>query len=215
MFYQVNWLDTPSAISSPGSVDGPTRSSSQAGQQTNPSGPGAVPVNLSARQAKAAGLLTSGTYGQRSTGLSASADLSMFLGSRLQERLERLGSTLYRLTWRQKTTPAGLPFYQLVASVPRISASDCSGWPTPTTRDYRSERATAEWLEQRLADPKGKSLPMIATHYPMAVRLTASGQTLTGSDAGMESGGQLNPALSRFLQGYPTGWHSSEDTETL
>ena len=208
MFYQVNWLDTPSAISSPGSVDGPTRSSSQAGQQTNPSGPGAVPVNLSARQAKAAGLLTSGTYGQRSTGLSASADLSMFLGSRLQERLERLGSTLYRLTWRQKATPAGLPFYQLVASVPRISASDCSGWPTPTTRDWKDTPGMATTA----VNPDGSVRNRMDR---IGLLVPASGQTLTGSDAGMGSGGQLNPALSRWLMGYPTGWHSSEDTETL
>lgn len=38
------------------------------------------------------------------------------------------------------------------------------------------------------------------------LRITCLGELLTGYAAGMVSGGQLNPALPRWLMGFPKSW---------
>jgi len=131
MSRQMTFEDLPSATSLPGSASGATHSDRRAGQTTDPCGPAPAHANLSARQAREKGLMTSGTCGPPSTGSSASVDLTESLVSRLQARLESLGSTLYRLTWKQRITPAGRSHFRLAASVRRIKDSDFIGWPSP------------------------------------------------------------------------------------
>ena len=124
--------DTPNTISSPASAFGPTPCDVQAGPIAALFGQALAHANLSARQAKELGLLTSGTCGPRSTISSASAALTSSLASRLQAKTASLGSTLYRLTWKERTTPAGRSIPALRASVRRTSDNDFIGWPTTT-----------------------------------------------------------------------------------
>jgi len=76
-----------------------------------------------------------------------------------------------------------------------------SGWPTPTTRDHKDGKECPNV-------PLNALLGRMAwlTANPQAARITADGTMLTGCSAGMESGGQLNPAFSGWLMGFPEAW---------
>lgn len=134
MFDPPSCAPTPSAISSLESADGPTHSISLDGLMIGASGPAQVPVNLSPRQAKAMGLLTSGTSGRLGSTSSASASLMSSSASRLRRVLGSDGWILFTLTWKARVTPAGRSISALRASRARTSGSVCSldgNWATP------------------------------------------------------------------------------------
>ena len=126
---------TRSAISSPASVAGLSPFAAPVGQIIDLFGPVPVRANLTPRQALDLGLMTLATSGPTSVGSSASAALEKSLVSRLQARTQSLGSTLYKLTWKEWRMPSGLSRSRLRASVRRTSETEPTGWPTPTAMD--------------------------------------------------------------------------------
>jgi len=273
MFTQAICEALPSAISSPESASGPIPCALQPGQMIDLFGLVPVRANLSARQAKDLGLMTSGTSGLLSITSSKSASLQSSLESRLRAKTQTLGSTLYKLTWKPWDTGSGPSRSRLRASVLRTSETGFTGWPTPNSSVVDAKPNPPITSGRRPTDPQ-ISVVDIAVHLcgwptctatdatnqgnvsprpgamalpetaPLAgwptpqtsdstgggqakramgetrhgsnlndfamlagpARLTASGQMLTGCSAGMESGGQLNPAHSRWLQGLPVAW---------
>ena len=286
---QMNFKNLLNVTSSQGSASGVTHSDPQGGRTTDQSGQDHVRANLSAAQVTERGWLTSGTSGLTGSTSSNSADLQRSLANRLRRKTDSdAGSTLYKLTWKERTTPSGLLIF--VCGL-RCAAhgKDFGSWPTPTTREskggYQGGRirngkistdtldVTAQltgWTTPSATDGtrggsgitdgmSGSSLTqlskmagwatpntmdslplrsreaMIKMHQttrknrsfpcnlreqvspemieavmeakgevlpePKPMRLTVSGQMLTGSSAEMESGGQLDPQSFPLVDG--------------
>ncbi len=89
------------------------------------------------------------------------------------------------------------------------------GWPTPVAKDDGKSPEAHLAMKARMGGGRTAitSLQVMAQTCQPA-RLTAFGEMLTGCSAGMESGGQLDPAHSRWLMGLPPEWDASAPTAT-
>ena len=109
----------------------------QDGLMTEKCGQEAVLANPSVVQERKEPLMMNDTSGLKCSGSSQPASLQLSLANRLQAKTACLGSTLYRLTWKERTTPAQRQICALRASALRTFDNGCIGWQTPQVQDSK------------------------------------------------------------------------------
>ena len=190
--------DMPNAISSPASAFGPLPCDGQDGPIAALFGRALVPANLSARQAKEMGLLTSGIYGPHGSTSLRSANLALSLGNKLSAQFPKAGSTLFTMTWKHAATPSGRSVFRLVASGRNTAATGFGSWPTPTK--MQAGGSPEQFMERKRRSFGAKS-PKV-TDLALAVRYFYA-EMMGYSEK------SLNPAFPCWLMGLPMCWHKT------
>ena len=91
------------------------------------------------------------------------------------------------------------------------NVAELAGWPTPNASDGKGAVVDQALFEERRKAGSQKNLQDYV-QGAAPVRLTGSGEVLTGSSAGTRSSGQLSPEHSRWLMGLPAEWDACADT---
>ena len=153
--------------------------------------------------------MTSGISGLRGTTSSSSAYLQSCLESKLRARTDLLGSTLFTLTWKQRTTPSGRLICALRASARRTSDNDCTSWPTTAARDFKHGSPA---LQRNKAEPLSQVVLLASWGTPTTTEAGGTAEDFLARKAALNGAcGVLLTALN--LQAQLATWPTTQSRD--
>jgi len=230
MSSQMTLWDIPNATSLPEADSGASPCAKPDGTTTGQCGPEVAPARASAQRAKAKGLQTLVTSGLLGHDSSASVTLQQSLESRLVPRLDMAGSTLFKLTWKHKSTPLGRRYLERAASALRTSvnastspppappavglmaASPLSAWPTPQTHDDKL-RGNTEADNHSFPHDLSNAATLTGWPSPQVSDMTGGGQAKRALVSKRPSGIAQSSNLNDYAMLASWSTPRSEDSE--
>lgn len=184
-------------ISSQESEFGLSRYAELDGQTTGRCGPAPVLANLSARQARNLGLMTSGTYGLTGTTSSESANLVKSLQNKFLTLLKKDGLISLSTTWKLRPTPSGRSVSVLTRQAPASRGKGSTLLPSVSAREWRDRSQANILASLDRGDGVAKRICSLSPD------LRSSGEVVG-----------LNPCFARWLMNLPQQWDHCMPSET-
>jgi hypothetical protein len=148
MLEQATSKDLHSAISLQELVAGAMLSDSQDGMTLDLFGQDHVHASRSVLQDVDMEPMTNVTSGPSGLSLSKSAILRQSLVSKLKQRFDTDGSTLFKMTWSQKATPSHRQFFRLAARARHTFDKGFGSLPTPNGTSNHGKNHVAGRLDE-------------------------------------------------------------------
>lgn len=170
----------------------------------------ATHASLLAQPGSAEDTLTSATCGRKCSDLCENSSLLGSLEKTLKATLP-LDSMKSLMTWRERATPRGRLYYQLVPSVRRIRENGYSLWQTFAPGTHGRGWSPLRRMCMEMRDGNKPTCQVLTVDQVFVQEMIDTGMSF---DEIKKAGGKLNPEWVEWFMGFPRGHTDLDNLET-